>query len=113
MDNSTVNVVRVLDMLGEIRREVVKACCLTWDVQVDMLEPLTAAVKSGNVRQVRMIAEGQANDCHIKTEIAGDLLYRLGELIDGFKAEIETSTTCEGGNVVTITEAKSARHELR
>ena len=98
--------VRFQDMLGEIQREVVKTCCMVWDVQVDMLEPLTAAVKSGNVRQVRMIAEGQANDSHIKLEIAGDLLYRLGELIDGFKAEIATSATSEGDNVVDIANAQ-------
>lgn len=91
MVQETVNKVEALDVLNGLRRDVVKATCLSWDVSTDYFEPLALGVDSGDFIRVRMMAEAEAKQAGAKVEIVSDILLHMGEMIDDARAKFSAS----------------------
>mgnify|MGYP006923196968 CR=1 FL=1 len=73
-----------VDMLTTLRRAVVKATCLMWDVSTDYFEPLARAVEKCDYWRVRMMAEADASIAATKAEILADQLVAMADQIDKY-----------------------------
>lgn len=91
MVQETVNKVEALDVLNRLRRDIVKATCLSWDVSTDYFEPLALEVANGDFIKVRMMAEADAEQVGAKTDIVSDILLHMAEVIDEAKAIFSAS----------------------
>jgi len=91
MVQETVNKVEALDVLNSLRREIVKATCLSWDVSTDYFEPLAYAVDKGDFLRVRMMAEADAVTAGAKADIVSDILLHMADTIDAAKAKFSAS----------------------
>lgn len=76
--------IEAVDMLTTLRRCVVKATCLTWDVASDYFDPLTQAVRESDWWRVRTMAGVDAADAATKTEIIADQLLDMADRIDKY-----------------------------
>ena len=85
MDNrETLDRNDVIDTLGLLRHELVKATCLSWDTTTDFFEPLSYAVDKRNWCVVRMMSETDAYTAGLKAELIGDVLEKAVEMIDSY-----------------------------
>lgn len=91
MVQETVNKGEALDVLNSLRREIVKATCLTWDVSTDYFEPLALAVDNKDYIRVHMMAEADAVTAGAKADIVSDILLRMADTIDAAKAKFSAS----------------------
>lgn len=91
MVQETVNKVEALDVLNSLRREIVKATCLSWDVSTDYFEPLAYAVDKRDFLRVRMMAEADAVTAGAKADIVSDILLHMADTIDAAKAKFSAS----------------------
>ena len=96
MEREQVDRIEVVDTLGLIRQEVVKATCLSWDVNSDYFQPLEYAVDKHNWPMVRMMAECDAYIIGAKAEIVSDILEHIAEMIDEYFKSIGHK---RGGNI--------------
>lgn len=90
-----------VDMLTTLRRAVVKATCLMWDVSTDYFEPLARAVEKCDYWRVRMMAEADASIAATKAEILADQLVTMADQIDKYlqylqEGENHDSSTIHG-----------------
>ena len=91
MVQETVNKVEALDVLNRLRREIVKATCLTWDVSTDYFEPLALAVDNKDFIRVHMMAEADAVTAGAKADMVSDILLHMADIIDAVKAKLSAS----------------------
>lgn len=91
MVQETVNKVEALDVLNRLRREIVKATCLMWDVSTDYFVPLASAVDNEDFLRVRMMAEADAVTAGVKADLISDVLLRMADTIDAAKAKFSAS----------------------
>lgn len=76
--------IETVDMLTTLRRGVVKATCLMWDITSDYFEPLAKAVEKCDRWKVQMMSEADASVAAVKAEIIADNFVAMADQIDKY-----------------------------
>lgn len=84
---NTIDANDIKDMLCMLRRDIVKATLLAWDLQVDYFDEVQQAVNDGNIKMARLLCEADSFVAGAKAELIGDVLTRVVEQIDEWEGE--------------------------
>ena len=81
--------VKVIDMLGLLERELVKATFLAGEVKDEYFTALSLAVEHKRRDTVMMMADHDSYIAGAKSEIVCDLLDKMLEMLNSYRKEID------------------------
>lgn len=83
--------IEAIDTLSRLRREIVKATCLSWDISTEYFEPLAFAVDKRDFSTVHSLAVADAVFAGAKAELISDILLHMADTIDAAQAKFSAS----------------------